>query len=67
MDPQELIALSIVAVTAGIFVSTRIRRRSRLQGGHACNCSHQGSHTAQPSILYSARKGERPVITVKST
>lgn len=66
MDTQELIALSIVAVTAGIFLSNRMRRRSRLQGGHACNCSHQGAHATQPSITYSARKGERPVITVKS-
>ena len=65
MDPQDLIALSIVAAPAGIFLTSRLRRRSRLHGGHACNCSHQGSHTTQPSIIYSARKGERPVLTVK--
>jgi hypothetical protein len=66
MDSQEIIALGIVAATAGIFLWNRLQKRSRLHGGHACNCSHQGSHTTQPSILYSARKGERPVITVKS-
>jgi hypothetical protein len=67
MDWQEIIALGIVALTAALFVLARWRRRrtAKLPCDAGCGC---GSAVTPPreSVIYHARKGERPRIIVKS-
>jgi hypothetical protein len=66
MDWQELVALSIVVLTAAAFGWSKLRRR-RFSFGHDshCGCSSPGQTTPQHSIVFHARKGERPKMTVK--
>ena len=67
MDWQQVSALAIVAVTAGIFAWSRLRRR-RFQFGRDthCGCSGGGGHQVeQGSIVFHARKGQRPEVIVK--
>jgi hypothetical protein len=67
MDWQQASALMIVAVTAGLFVRARLRRRKLRFGrdGH-CGCSSSAAEGSRGSIVYHARKGERPQIIVKA-
>ncbi len=65
MDWQQLIALIIVAGTAGIFVWSKIRRRQLAFGGDThCGCSS----TAAPykSLTICSRRGERPRVTIQN-
>ena len=66
MDWQQITALGIVALTAALFVLARLRRKRK--AGLPCD-SHCGCSTANkansPSVIYHARKGERPEIIVK--
>lgn len=65
MDWQEGVALSIVAVTAGVFLWRRVRRRKfSFQRDTHCGCS-SNSDTLPPSVTYRARKGARPEVIVK--
>jgi len=66
MDWQQLTALLIVAVTAGVFLWQWLRPK-QLGGkkGSACGCSTKASSGPKPSVIYHVRKGERPQITVK--
>lgn len=65
MDWQQTTALSIVGATAGIFAWAKFRRRQvRFGHGGHCGCAAD-SGGVKGSILYSARKGERPRVTVK--
>ena len=63
---QELMALSIVAVTAAVFAWNKLRRRKLRFGqeGH-CGCSSPSQTTPGHSIVFHARKGERPKMTLK--
>jgi hypothetical protein len=64
MDWQQMAALSIVAVTVGLLARARFRRgRAKLPCDTHCGCS--GSTPKGPSVVYHARKGERPEIIVK--
>ena len=64
MDWQQIAALSIVAVTAALFVRARLRRRrAKLPCDTHCGCA--GSAPKGQSVVYHARKGERPEIIVK--
>ena len=66
MDWQEITVLLIVAGTAGAFLWHRLRRRkpgiSRV--GH-CGCAVPEGMGKGPSIVFRARKGERPEVVVK--
>jgi hypothetical protein len=63
---QETIALSIVALTAGMFLRGRFRpRRFSFQRHTHCGCSSPGESIDQPSIVFQARKGERSRVVVK--
>ena len=66
MDWQQVIALVIVAATAGIFAWSKFRRRKPSFGhdGH-CGCSGANQPAEKSSIVFHARKGERPQIVVK--
>ena len=67
MDWQQAASLLIVAVTAGVFLRARFRRRKfKLERDTHCGCSSPGQSAMQSSIVFHARKGERPQIIVKS-
>jgi len=66
MDWQQTTALGIVAVTAGLFLWSKLRRRklSFAQATH-CGCSAGSGQGTGSSIVFHARKGERPQVIVK--
>jgi len=67
MDWQEVTALVIVGATVGAFVWGRVRRRHRrfsFERDTHCGCSNDDASSA-PSVVYRARKGERPEIVVR--
>lgn len=65
MDWQQTTALVIVGVTASLFVRSRFRRRKfSFERDTHCGCS--GGSAPGSSILFHARKGERPQIVVRS-
>ncbi len=66
MDWQEAMALLIVAATAAAFAWARFRpRKFSLQRDTHCGCSSSGADRSAPSVVFHARKGERPRFTVK--
>jgi hypothetical protein len=68
MDWQKMAALSVVAATAGIFLRAKLRRRKfSFERDTHCGCSSANSTNAKTSIVFSARKGERAKIIMKTT
>jgi hypothetical protein len=66
MDWQQVIALGIVAATAGIFIWRKLRRRSfSFTRDTHCGCSGGGSVAEKNSIVFHARKGGRSEVIVK--
>jgi len=67
MDWQQAVSLLIVATTAGLFIWARFRRRKfSLERDTHCGCASAGGPASKSSIVFRARKGERPQIIVKS-
>ena len=65
MHWQEATALLIVAATAALFARARLRpRRFSFQRDTHCGSAQTQSASAG-SIVYRARKGERPQVIVK--
>jgi hypothetical protein len=71
MDWQQLLALLIVAVTAGMFAWSKLRRKkfSFAKDTH-CGCS-SGKAALEAigptqTIQFRAKKGERPTVVVKN-
>jgi len=71
MDWQQVVALAIVGITALVFLWSRVRRRKRglgkgaLCGEGQCGCAGTTSPSARESVVFRARKGERPQVIVK--
>jgi hypothetical protein len=66
MDWQQIVALTIVMLTAGLFVRARLKRRStRTVCGSQCGCSGPPPAGPKASVTYRARKGERPQIITR--
>ena len=66
MSWQQTASLAIVAGTAGVFVWARWRRRKfSFERDTHCGCAAAGEQGQKSSIVYRARKGERPVVIVK--
>jgi len=64
VDWQQAVALSIVAVTAGFFLRARFKpRKFSFERDTHCGCA--GQSATQGSIVFHARKGQRPQIVVK--
>ena len=67
MDWQEITALLIVVTTAAVFAWRRLRpRKFSFERDTHCGCSVPSADGTQRSIVFHARKGERPRITVKA-
>ena len=63
---QEIVALGIVAATAGLFAWNRLRPRkfSLVKDTH-CGCSSPGGSAGGNTMVFRARRGERGQIVVK--
>jgi hypothetical protein len=63
---QETLALGIVAITATVFLwnCLRPRRFSFVRDTH-CGCSTRSPEMVRQSIVFHARKGERPQVMLK--
>ncbi|HXP60844.1 MAG TPA: hypothetical protein VN829_10155 [Dongiaceae bacterium] len=66
MDWQQMVSLMVVAV-AGISLawSKLRRRRFSLQRDTPCGCAGAGREASASSIVFHARKGERPEVRVR--
>jgi hypothetical protein len=65
MDWQQVSALAIVAATAGIFAWSRFRRRKfDFKRDTHCGCGG-GNEGEKSSIVFHARKGEKPEVIIK--
>jgi len=66
MDWQQLVSLLIVAGAAIMLLRGKLRRPefSFQRSGH-CGCGSPAGSEGHSSIIFRARKGERPVIIVK--
>jgi hypothetical protein len=66
MGWQEIVALSIVSFTAGLFAWKRLRpRKFNFERGNHCGCG-TSTHGRQPSLLFQARKGEATRVVIKA-
>jgi hypothetical protein len=66
MDWQQSVSLGIVGVTAAILLKHRVKpRKFSFQRDTHCGCHAASQHTPQNSIVFRARKGERPQVFVK--
>ena len=66
MNWQQVVSLMVVALVAGLFLRGWLRRRKfSFQRDTHCGCSGAEQADAGNSIIFHARKGRRPVVTVK--
>ena len=66
MDWQEIMAFAIVAATVALLFWSKVRRRkSKLGNGTPCPHCAAGSARPTSTVVFSARKGERPTMTLK--
>jgi len=67
MDWQQKVSLLIVAATVVVFLGARFgRRKFKFERDTHCGCALPGQSGPAGSIVFRARKGERPQIIVKS-
>ena len=65
MDWQQLVTLVIVGATAALLLWARFRpRKFSFHRDTHCGCSTAGN-PPQYSVIYHARKGERPQVVIK--
>jgi hypothetical protein len=63
---EEIVALGIVGVTAMLFAWSALRpRKFSLQRDTHCGCSSPGQTSPGNTMVFRARRGERPQILVK--
>jgi len=67
MDWQQLVSLAIVGIAAGALLWSRFRpRKFSFHRDTHCGCSAGSQSGPQQSIVFRARKGERPQVLVKT-
>jgi hypothetical protein len=66
MDWQQLVSLTIVSAAAVLLLRDRFRPRkfSFQRATHCGSCAHANS-APQHTIIFRARKGERPQVVIK--
>jgi len=67
MNWQQVVSLLIVALAAGLLLWGRLRpRKFSFQRDTHCGCAGPGGSAGQQgSIVFHARKGERPEVVVR--
>jgi hypothetical protein len=66
MDWQQLVSLVIVGSAAGFLVWSKVRRQKfSFERDTHCGCAAALPSAPQSSIIFRARKGERPEVRVK--
>ena len=68
MDWQQLVSLTIVAAAGALLLAGKVnRRRFSFQRNTHCGCAAmpQSGPQGSSSIVFRARKGERPQVLVK--
>jgi hypothetical protein len=67
MDWQTIAALAVVAGTAAVFLARAWPRRRKFSFEREthCGCGSAGQAGAKNSVVFHARKGERPQVIVK--
>jgi hypothetical protein len=66
MDWQQIVSLTIVGVAAVALLRAKYRRRKfSFERDTHCGCAVADPSAAQGSIIFHARKGERPRVLVK--
>jgi len=66
MNWQQAVSLAIVIAVAGLFLWGHFRRRKfSFERDTHCGCSARGQAETKSSIVFHARKGERPEVVVK--
>jgi len=66
MDWQQLVSLMIVCAAAGLLLGGKLRRRKfSFERETHCGCAAASPSVLQNSIVFRARKGERPQVVVK--
>jgi hypothetical protein len=66
MDWQQLVSLVVVASAAALLVGSKLRRRKFVFARQThCGCAPVREASPQASIIFRARKGERPEVRVR--
>jgi hypothetical protein len=66
VDWQKIVSLGIVGSTVALFLWFRFKpRKFSLQKDTHCGCSAAGQAAPKSSIVFRARRGEKPEIIVK--
>jgi hypothetical protein len=66
MNWQQAVSLAIVALAGGLFLRGQFHRRKfSFERDTHCGCSAHGQSGTKSSIVFHARKGERPEVVVK--
>ena len=66
MDWQQLASLVIVASAAALLAGSKFRRRKfSFERQTHCGCAAVSQSSSQSSIVFRARKGERPEVRVR--
>jgi hypothetical protein len=66
VDWQQMVSLTIVGVTAAIMLYSRFRpRKFALARATHCGCSPAGRSRPGNTVVFRARRGERPQIMFK--
>jgi hypothetical protein len=66
MDWQQVCSLAIVGLAAGLLLYGKLRRRPLGFSQHThCGCASPAATTPRSSIVFRARKGERPQVVMK--
>jgi hypothetical protein len=66
VDWQQVVSLGIVGATAGILLWSKLRpRKFDLKRDTHCGCSSPAEAAPKSSMIFRARRGERPEIIVK--
>ncbi|HWX22715.1 MAG TPA: hypothetical protein VN578_22660 [Candidatus Binatia bacterium] len=66
MDWQQLVSLMLVAAAAALLLAGKLRRRRfQFQRDTHCGCGSVAQSAPQNTIIFRARKGQRPEVLVK--
>ncbi|HEX4645159.1 MAG TPA: hypothetical protein VH598_06075 [Verrucomicrobiae bacterium] len=66
VDWQQIVSLAIVGLSAALLLRSKFRpRKFSLQRDTHCGCAPVGRSAPQNSIVFRARRGERPQVVVK--